>query len=547
MTGTLFPSDPGALVVADLFCGAGGLSQGFRDAGFHVGYALDKNLDSVKTYAQNHPDTHVDHASITDVDAAHLARAAGGRVDVVVGGPSCQGFSTASRRSDGWFREDDERNLLWSHMHALVDGLQPKAFLMENVPGLTYWKDNTQGRRILEGFQNIGYKMTWQILLAADYGIPQLRRRVFLVGMLGDEPFRFPEPTHLGGWRRDTQDHWEARRKELGLLRHVSSWEALADLPLEAGSSTTWSGRPRSEFARLMRAGATNLTDHDVSPLSAEHQELLAHVPRGGTWRDIPGHLLPDRFRSMRRTDSTGLLGRLDPARPSYTITTQYNNPTTGTFVHPYANRVLTVREGARLQGFPDSYTFTGRLSSRYRQVGNAVPPLLATVIADRLREQLTGQVVDRPVVRPATRRPPAPIGASQVLRSAPGIAGASGQAAAVRRALHGRGLRFRLDAADLPSVPRKPNVVFGTRRTAVYVDGCFLHGCPVHARQNKSSTFWWAEKIAGQQHIDAVSRQTLEAAGWTVVQVWEHEDPAAAAERIAAVLAATAPLPIAG
>jgi DNA (cytosine-5)-methyltransferase 1 len=526
------------LVVADLFCGAGGLSEGFRAAGYEIGFALDKDKDSVETYRANHPDTHVEHRSVTKIDADEIRRLAGGQVDVVVGGPSCQGFSTSSRRSDGWVQPDDERNDLWSHMHGLVEGLGPRAFLMENVPGLVYWKDNSLGKRIIEGFQDLGYRVSSDILLAADYGVPQLRRRVFLVGVLGDLPFEFPDPTHLGGWRRDTLELWEEKRKGQGLLRHVSCWEALADLPttLEA-EDQAWRDVPLSPYARYIRRGADRLTDHEAAPVAEEYAALLGHVPPGGTWRDIPGHLLPDRFRGMRRTDSTGLLGRLAPERPAYTITTQFNNPTVGTFTHPYVDRVLTVREGARLQSFPDRYRFTGRLTSRYRQVGNAVPPLLATILADQLADHLLGFERPQRVIRPARRQPAPPpdFGTRRRLRGQ--AQRDTGPELALRSRLHQRGLRFRVGERPVPELRRTADLVFRRERIAVFVDGCFWHGCPEHARATKSHTKWWADKIQANRERDEDTTRRLTAAGWTVVRVWEHEPPDDAAKRVEAIV----------
>lgn len=516
------------LAFADLFCGAGGLTQGFVDAGWSPLYALDKNADSCDTYELNHPKTHVERASISDIDAASVRTATGRKkIDVIVGGPSCQGYSTASRRSDKWFQADDDRNDLWGHMLALVDELRPRAFVMENVPGLVQWQRNELGRRILAGYREIGYMVTAQTMLAANYGVPQLRRRVILVGLLGDVEFRFPEPTHLGAWRRDTVEQWERERRRLGLLQHVTAGEALADLPVVAADQRTWAAPPRGAYASRMRKGAKVLTDHEVANVAEEHLALLRHVKPGGNWRDIPGHLLPDRFRNMRRTDSTGLFGRVDPDRPSYTITTQFHNPTTGTFAHPSQERVLSVREGARLQSFPDRYRFTGPLWSRYRQVGNAVPPLLATVLADCLAEQIDGRRRPNRVVIPLPRR------RQGRELGVPGLRDDVSHAA-LRKLLHAAGLRFRIGAAPgVGDLERVPSLLLPKFKLAIYCDGCFMYGCPEHSRGTKSSTKWWAEEIATAQARTAAAEGQLQGAGWTVVRVWEHEPPEEAAARI--------------
>ena len=368
----------GPLRVIDLFCGAGGLTQGFRDAGYQVTFALDKDPKAMATYRANHPHVATHLGSITDLTPAEIKAFAGGHVDVVVGGPSCQGFSTAGR-ANGWVRDDDDRNHLWRHMLEVVEHLRPRAFLLENVPGLVYWKEGELGSFIMNRFANLGYTVDHDILLAADYGVPQRRRRLFMVGMLGDTPFRFPKATHFGGWRRDRLAAAEKERVRRGLFRHLSCWEAIADLPLLGegpGGGTSSRARVRTTpYMRAMHRGARQVHDHEVGVLGPNHRRLIEHVPAGGTWRDVPPHLLPDRFRGMRRSDSTNLLGRLDPRLPSYTITTQFTNITVGCNTHPFEPRSLSIREGARLQSFPDTYMFEGTLTSRARQIGKPPRP----------------------------------------------------------------------------------------------------------------------------------------------------------------------------
>lgn len=528
----------------DLFCGAGGLTEGFRRAGYEVSFALDRDRDSCETYRLNQPDVPLEHALITTLTPAEIADRAGGDIDVVIGGPSCQGFSTAGRRN-GWVRPDDGRNELWSHMLALVEHLRPRAFLMENVPGLVYWRDGHMGRTILDRFEQLGYSVTMDILLAADFGVPQRRRRLFIVGLLGSERFQMPPTTHMGGWRRDTLSLWEARRREEGLLSHLALWDAIGDLPaIEAGeASAKYPDVRRTPFARLMRTHSKSLRDHEAPSLPAEHRLLIEHVPQGGTWRDIPPHLLPHRFRGMRRTDGSNLLGRLDPKLPAYTITTQFNNVTTGCFTHPYQDRALSIREGARLQTFPDTYHFVGSITSRCRQIGNAVPPLLAQALARQLAVALLGHAADEfhPEVerpRPATQLPPPPPTDRRALaRMQRQPRKNTEPEVLLRKHLHGRGLRYRLDVKPLPSLRRRADIVFKEARVAVFVDGCFWHGCPEHARPTKSHTKWWADKIEANRIRDLETNRLLTEAGWTVVRVWEHEHPAEAADRVERVV----------
>ncbi|HEV2944002.1 MAG TPA: DNA mismatch endonuclease Vsr [Solirubrobacteraceae bacterium] len=540
----------GPLRAIDLFCGAGGLSAGFRSARYEIGYALDHDPDAVATYRHNQKDVPVECVSITDRTPKQIGELAGGRVDVIVGGPSCQTFSTAGRKN-GWVRKGDPRNDLWRQMLALVEHLEPKAFLLENVPGMMYWKKGEFGGTVLEEFRSLGYAVSKQILLAADYGVPQRRRRLFVVGLLGDVPFEFPAPTHLGGWRRDYLELWEKRRRERGLLRHIRSWEAIGDLPdvTSTGNVTAVPDPGRlSPFARRMRGGRRTgvITGHTPFLISTDHLELIRHVPQGGTWRDIPRHLLPDRYRGMRRTDSTNLFGRLAPDLPAYTVTTQFDNVTTGCFTHPYHDRALTAREAARLQTFPDRYEFTGGRSSVCRQIGNAVPPLLAHVLASAIADAVLAPHVAAELhpapkpIRPATALPAPPASDKRTQKRMKGQARRDTKPEVLlRKALTKRGLRYRVDHAPLAGVRCKADVVFPRVNLAVFVHGCFWHGCPEHARPTKSNTKWWADKIAANHKRDVETTEKLLAAGWQVERVWEHEAPTEAADRIAAIVSA--------
>jgi DNA (cytosine-5)-methyltransferase 1 len=432
-------------------------------------------------------------------------------------------------------------------MLAVVEHLGPQAFVLENVPGMVYWKQGEFGATVLDEFRKLGYSVAQDILLAADYGVPQRRRRLFIVGILGDEEFTFPSATHLGGWRRDSLELWEERRKERGLLRHVRTWEAIGDLPSARAEDISVSqldpGR-RTPFSRRMTGRAKVITDHAPLSVPSDHRELIKHVPVGGTWREIPRHLLPDRFRGMRRTDSTNLLGRLDPDLPAYTITTQFNNVTTGCFTHPYEDRPLTVREAARLQTFPDSYRFVGGTAPKCRQVGNAVPPLLAHVLVSAIARAVLGEEAGerlhpspRPVRPAAAAPPPTDNRTRRRMRNQPRRD--TKPEVLLRRALTQRGLRYRLHRAPLPDLKSTPDLVFSHARCVVFVNGCFWHGCPEHARPTKSNTKWWADKIAANQRRDKEVARQLTAAGWRVLVVWEHEPPEDAAERIELALAA--------
>jgi DNA (cytosine-5)-methyltransferase 1 len=539
-------SEPPKFAVADLFSGAGGLSAGFSAAGFELAFALDKDEDSCVTYERNFR-LAPEHASITDFEPSDLAGKLAD-VDVILGGPSCQTFSTQGRRFK-WADPDDERTRLWTHMLALVKEVRPRAFLLENVPGLShkglaYEKDGRAQGEIVTHFEKLGYTLRAAILLAADYGVPQRRRRLFVVGVEEGVEFEFPCPTHLGAWRRDSREKWEKERIRRGLLRHLTLRDALGDLPpLLAGSAPADKYLRDAEcgYEKLMRvAWKGGLRDHEVRPLGEKHLALVRHVPPGGTWRDIPPHLLPERFQGgMRRTDSTNLFGRLDFDLPSYTITTQFNNVTGGCFTHPAENRALSVREGARLQSFPDRFEFTGTVSSRCRQIGNAVPPLLAQHLACALAKALDPE-----------GKPKKPRKVKSVLGEPDPIPDAASRQRMKRQARKGtkpenvifdelasRGLEFERNMKPVEGLRREADGCHSSAKVVVFIDGCFWHGCPTHSRPTKSNTLWWREKIEKNKSRDEETTRLLSEAGWTVVRIWEHEDPADAVERIASVI----------
>jgi DNA (cytosine-5)-methyltransferase 1 len=389
--------------VIDLFCGAGGLSEGFRQAGFNVGFGLDWDVDSLETIKLNHPETAIVAGDVREVGASEMLALSGfSEVDVVIGGPSCQGFSTQGRRGS-WASDEDPRNLLYKEFARVVEDLRPEWFVMENVPGLLYFNKGEFGRKIFRLFQRIGYSTQHKLMLAADYGVPQLRKRLIIVGTRTGRQMPWPAQSHMGAVRRDAIDLWETKRVTHfpHLSRHVSLWDAISDLPaITAGGGREqlkYRKRPSSAYQELMRGGEEALWDHQAPHLPDVHRELIEHVGEGETWREIPEHLLPERFRKIRRTDSTNLFARPDRNRPSYTIITQFGNVTTGAYTHPTQDRAFSAREGARIQSFPDRYRFAGNLTSKYRQIGNAVPPLLAEAIARQLLAVFRGELHSAP------------------------------------------------------------------------------------------------------------------------------------------------------
>jgi DNA (cytosine-5)-methyltransferase 1 len=388
-------SDSRRPVSIDLFCGAGGLSEGLRQAGFDTRVGVDFDKHAIATFAANHPTAKALLADVEQVTGKQLIKLAGtADIDLIAGGPSCQGFSTHGKRI-----QDDPRNFLFKHFVRLVDEVRPKMFLMENVRGMLTYSKGLFRRQIEEAFEEIGYRTDFTTVCAADYGVPQLRHRVLFIGTRLDTiRLSLPMPTHGDG--------------ELGLKPYVTVGEAIGDLPLMAGDYKAelreYACGPQNEFQKYCRRGASEaLTLHTSNRLSKQAQKIAAFVKPGQGLRAVPARYLPPRFKKMRtisngalRRDCTTLYHRLSPDRPSYTITCYYRNVASGPFLHPREDRSLSHREAARLMSFPDRYRFEG--ANFTRQIGNSVPPLLAKAVGKCLIESLAAARVTRKLAKAA-------------------------------------------------------------------------------------------------------------------------------------------------
>ena len=405
------------LLAADLFCGAGGLSLGFQQAGFSIAFANDINPDYAKTYQLNHSGTQFFTKSIEDLTAAEVFKTTGiGKkaIDLLIGGPPCQGFSiNAPMRS----LHDDRNHLFEEYGRLVLEGIRPKVIVMENVPGMVSLERGRVIRAIYELFEGAGYRMRHMILCAAHYGIPQERWRLFFIGtILKNVEITFPPPTHYapvranftGGreltWLNLIQNGdgkpWlkcaaNGHRPKFGgeaLLPFVKVRDAIGDLPPlhsnEGADEVAYRQSPRTDYQRAMRGEAPNLYNHQAGNLSRQNLERLKHIPPGGSWRDIPHELLPKGMKRARRSDHTRRYGRVDPEGLSGTVLTKCD-PHWGSFFHYDQERAITVREAARIQSFPDSFRFYGSRVSQYEQVGNAVPPLLARTLAEHIKQKL--------------------------------------------------------------------------------------------------------------------------------------------------------------
>ncbi len=379
----------------DLFCGAGGITEGFHQAGYVCLYGNDVMPEAIQTFKFNHPDAIADCRAVEEVEPAEIRESLDlkpGELDILAGGPPCQGFSiNAPERF-----LNDPRNRLFKYYESFLKEFQPKAFLFENVPGLLSLGDGRVFRQILKIFTGLGYSVTTKILFSAHYGVPQKRWRLILLGSrLGE--VAPPEPTHLAmgranfrGGRTMTFQLNESDRKRLPLAVTVS--EAIGDLPrLEMGEGAELIGyttEAHSAYAGMMRNPAGVTYNHYAAKLSKQNAARMKYVKPGGSWRDIPHELLPKGMQQARRSDHTQRYGRLHPDGLAGTVMTKCD-PHWGSVFLPDQDRALTVREAARFQSFPDTYQFLGSRVSQYEQVGNAVPVLMAKAIADQLRLHL--------------------------------------------------------------------------------------------------------------------------------------------------------------
>ena len=368
-------SGNGKVTVIDLFCGAGGLSLGFEMAGFDILLGVDLDSRCITTYSQNHLARGVEQDISKIKSPKDFVVSATGveEIDVIIGGPPCQTYSPVGRiklRSLGRDPERDPRNRLWRHFLRFVKELKPEWFVMENVPGMVSVKYNgsTLPEIIVRIAQKMGYRTEWRILDASDYGVPQRRKRLFIVGNRLDLPIPWPERT---------------------VKEPITVWEAISDLPIIPHgfrqNEIPYSPRGKlTEFQKLMRTNAGKTLYNHVTRWHRE-DDLLAFslLPEGGKYTDLPKNLrryrddiFRDRYRKLRRDE------------PCWTIDAHISKDTYR-YIYPSRPgdpeppRTISVREAARLQSFPDTFVFPEKLTHAFRQIGNSVPPLMAKAVAE--------------------------------------------------------------------------------------------------------------------------------------------------------------------
>lgn len=347
----------------DLFSGAGGLSRGFYDAGYDVVLGVDFDEAALKTFKENHGSAEAMKLDLFNHDNIDVIEDFLDKqkivLDVLVGGPPCQGFSIAGPRD-----MNDKRNSLYLAMVKLAERLKPQAVVLENVPGMLQTNGGIGAKRIIQDFKEIGYNMVPKLLYAPDYGIPQIRKRVFFVGLRdGEREFEFPEPIV-------DKEHYVTCEEAIGDLSSLQTEEGEI---IYGDDIQEYATEARTEYQKMMRKKSNKVYNHVGSIPIEKTKKMISLVPEGKNYR-----ALPEEYRGLYKYHEA--LTRYHSKKPSLTINTGHRS-----HFHYKWNRIPTVRESARLQSFPDDFIFYGNKSQQYRQVGNAVPPMLGQVVAKAL------------------------------------------------------------------------------------------------------------------------------------------------------------------
>ncbi len=350
--------------IIDLFAGVGGLSYGFSKLSqFKIIAANEIENDISVAYKLNHPDVNMLNCDINSLTEDVLEEALNGeKVDIVVGGPPCQSYSTLGKR-----QMDDRANLFMQYKRVLKI-LQPKAFVFENVVGILSMDKGNLFKQVQAEFEDLGYNLQYRVLDAVNFGVPQHRERVILVGFKGENNFVYPEPTHGDG-----------------LKPYVTLKDAIGDLPiLKSGEKkTNYASAATNEFLKFVRKNCTDIVEEHSAPKNGEHLVRIMEALKDGQSKDD----LPEDIRPKSGYGNT--YAKLWWEKPSTTITRNFACPSSSRCIHPRDSRAMSIREGARLQSFPDDYKFYGADGMKRLEIGNAVPPLLSMAIAKQMLEAL--------------------------------------------------------------------------------------------------------------------------------------------------------------
>ncbi|MCR5688466.1 MAG: DNA cytosine methyltransferase [Lachnospiraceae bacterium] len=354
--------------VLDLFCGAGGMSCGFKMAGFEIAGGIDHEAAAVRTHELNFPEGINYCGDIRDFSNKMIHENFPDGIDVIIGGPPCQGFSNANMQQKDV--TDDPRNRLFMEFVRFVSVLQPKAFMIENVRGILTKDDGFAAKRIYELMEDAGYTVSSDIVRASDYGVPQKRVRAVFVGIRKDIGRKF--------------DFKKLKKQPIVTVKEaIGDLYALEDTAKsQGGDSFSYTGSCSGAFGERIFTKSGVINNHRVHYPCDRVQKRMEYVPQGGNWKNVPAEM----WDTQRDNRHSSAYRRLEEDGVSVTIDTGHMN-----YFHPVFNRVPTVRESARLQSFPDDFLFEGKIGAQLRQVGNAVPPLLAYAVAAAIKDAVGG------------------------------------------------------------------------------------------------------------------------------------------------------------
>lgn len=367
------------LKVIDLFSGCGGMSWGLHKAGFDIIAGLDNLPIALKTFKLNHPEALVVEGDIRDINPNHLLnqlQLEAGELDCLIGGPPCQGFSKNVPAAYRFL--EDSRNQLFNNYLNYVEVFLPKVAVMENVAELYNAFDGSIRQQIVSQFESLGYNVDVKVLFGPDYGIPQRRSRCFFFASRTDVKPIFPTPQY-------------GKNKQSNLFEdiknYVTAWEAISDLPSinhgEGALVMDYDKKPQNDFQKLMRKDTTILYDHNARKLTDIQLDRIKSIQAGEGIKNLPDHLRP-------KSGYSGAYGRLDFENVAPTITRWVFHPGSGRFSHPKDDRVITIREAARIQCFTDDFRFVGTYIEKSHQIGNAVPSLFMYHLAPQIKACLS-------------------------------------------------------------------------------------------------------------------------------------------------------------
>jgi len=350
--------------IIDLFAGVGGLSYGFSQLDeFNIVMANEIEKDISQAYSLNHPEVNMINCDINDLSEDVINNAIGNvEIDIIVGGPPCQSYSTLGKR-----QMDDRANLFMQYKR-ILSIIKPRAFVFENVTGILSMDGGKLFKNIQREFAELGYSLKFKVLNALDYGVPQIRERVILVGFIGENKYEYPEPTHGEG-----------------KLPYITLREAIGDLPVLASgeSNNSYMTGVTNNFLEFVRKNGTTIaTEHNAPKNGAHLIKIMQTLKDGQSKNDLPEDIRP-------KSGYGNTYAKLWWDRPSTTITRNFACPSSSRCIHPRDSRAMSIREGARLQSFPDDYKFYGSDGMKRLEIGNAVPPLLSMAIAKQMLEAL--------------------------------------------------------------------------------------------------------------------------------------------------------------